>query len=117
MIYIMEKPQAPQVEDENKEINYNKEYKEHRRCPACNRKSNGVKDYQSKRSPKITKTCVKCRISVLKSLKKKPQPRKPTQKETIKALYDILNLIHNDVIKTAIKDKHKLKPFILSRLE
>ena len=108
----MEELNAEQ-QDENKDaINYNQEYKEHKRCPTCNRKSEGVQDYKSKRSNKLTKTCLKCRASVLKSLKKKPQPRKPTQKETIEALYKILDCIDTKVIRDAIKDKHKLKPFI-----
>ena len=94
------------------DIDYNKEYKEHLRCPNCNRPTKGEEEYKNIRSNKITKTCIRCRTSVYKSFKKKPRKKKPTQKETIAALYRIIDSIHEDVVKTAIKDKKDLIQFI-----
>lgn len=60
-------------------------------CPNCNR-STSKEDYISFKDPKIiTKTCLKCRLSVQKSLKKKKE-LSPSTKNTdcIKQLIEIL---------------------------
>ena len=38
-------------------IDYTEEYKEHKRCPQCNRKTMGENDYKHFKNGKIVKTC------------------------------------------------------------
>lgn len=63
------------------------------RCPNCCRKTvNGKEDYISLKNGKITKTCIKCRTSVKKSLIKAKEGKKPNLKnrECIEELMSIL---------------------------
>jgi len=64
------------------------------RCRNCSRKTNGKQDYINKKNGKITKTCIKCRESVKKSLAKikaKHNPVKPLKlSDCVNSLMDIL---------------------------
>lgn len=85
-------------------IDYNKEFSDHLRCPNCSRKTTGVAEYKNIKSGKVTKTCKKCRDSVYKSLKKKPRIKhKPiTQKETIAFYKTLIDTIPSEVLKLHI---------------
>lgn len=53
---------------ENDEAKFCWEINNKRRCPGCQRKTNGVEEYKSNRSPgKITKTCIKCRENYMRA--------------------------------------------------
>ena len=75
----------------NEKVNYIEEYKEHKRCPACNRKTMGENDYKHYKTGKIVKTCKICRLGVMNSYKKRP--KKQTQKERIEELENIIKNI------------------------
>jgi hypothetical protein len=112
-IYI-KKTMTLKVED----IDYNKEYKEHKRCPNCNRKTAGEEQYKNIRSNKLTKTCDKCRSAVYKSYRKKPRvkPKRLKMKDKIDILKSLLGDTDNDKINELIEqhpDKEEyLKTFI-----
>ena len=74
-------------------IDYNKEYTDYLRCRNCNRKTTGKSDFKSQKSDIITKTCITCRKSVLKSVKKNNslKPKKLTLKDKCKAYEKLLN--------------------------
>lgn len=74
-------------------IDYNKEYTDYLRCRNCNRKTTGKEDFKSQKSDIITKTCITCRKSVLKSVKKinLTKPKKPSLKDKCKAYEKLLN--------------------------
>ena len=82
-------------------IDYNKEYKEHLRCPNCNRKTAGIDDYKNIRSGKITKTCAKCRASVYKSYRKIPRIKK--KKITMKEKVELFNILIKDLDKLEVE--------------
>jgi hypothetical protein len=99
-------------------IDYNMEYKEHKRCPNCNRKTTGIEQYQNIRGGGETKTCDKCRKAVYKSYKKKPRnnSRPITMKDKIKVLKTILegytpDNINSLIVSNPICEKY-LKTFI-----
>ena len=77
------------------EINYNDEYKKYLRCRACNRATNGEKDYINKINNKLTKNCIKCRTSATKSQKKNPY-KKQTKKEKIIIYENIICHLKNN---------------------
>jgi len=77
-IFLMEKLSITNVTDEDiiafveSPTDINLEYTEHLRCPNCQRKTTGEKDFYSlvKGSTNIKKTCLKCRRSTYDSYKK-----------------------------------------------
>ena len=83
------------------------EYNNKIRCPSCNRKSNPETDYINEKNGKITKTCIKCRLSVKKSISKKPRIS-ITQKKQIEGLKKIINLIDKDYLHCIINDDLKI---------
>ena len=85
-------------------IDYNKEYKEYKRCLNCNSPTEGIEDYKNLRTGQLTKTCKKCRERVLISYNKKPRVAKknPTNKEIIQALKTIIDQIDGDIITEII---------------
>lgn len=95
-------------------IDYNLEYGNMTRCRGCNRKTNPETDFKNKKNGKQTKTCLKCRNSVLKSLKKNPQviKRKPTIKK-MKELYEvILSKMDTNLINEIIDKDEDLKEYL-----
>lgn len=64
------------------------------RCSNCSRKTQGKEDYINKKNGKITKTCLKCRESVKKSLakiKQKHNPVKPLKlSDCVSSLMEIM---------------------------
>jgi len=64
------------------------------RCKNCSRKTKGKEDFINKKNGNITKTCLKCRESVKKSLAKikaKHQPVKPLKLvDCCNSLFEIL---------------------------
>ena len=72
-------------------IDYTQEYKDHKRCPQCNRKTMGENDYKHFKNNKTVKTCKLCRIGVINSYKKRPKPK--TQKQRLQELENIINKI------------------------
>jgi hypothetical protein len=98
----------------NKAIDYNEEYKEHKRCPNCNRKTAGIEDYKNIRSGNITRTCKKCRECVYKSFKKKPrfQKKKVTLKEIVGTFSDILEDMDKEQLKKIVEKHPEYRPSI-----
>jgi hypothetical protein len=91
-------------------IDYNKEYEDLKRCRNCNRRTDGEQDFINQKNNKRTKTCKKCRLSVIKSLQKRitdgKTEKKLTQKEKITHLTNILkNNINDDFHFTDIEKK------------
>lgn len=84
---------------------YTQEYLEYKRCKTCNRPTQGEEDFRNIKTGSRTKTCQRCRARVLKSYDK---IKKPTQKQQLEALNKVISLIHQDVIKTAVKDDEKI---------
>ena len=73
-----------------KEIkDYEDEYLTHLRCRTCKRKTCGINDYKNRCSESITKTCQKCRNSILKAVikNKEKKPKILTMREKCN-LYD-----------------------------
>ena len=91
-------PEKFKVKEEKKDIDYNTEYKDYLRCNNCNRQTNGIADFKNKKSGRITKTCINCRESVLKSVMKinLTKPPKITLRQRVKLLEDLLR--ENDLI-------------------
>jgi hypothetical protein len=91
-------PEKFKVKEEKKDIDYNTEYKDYLRCRNCNRSTNGIDDFKNKKSGRITKTCINCRQSVLKSVMKinLTKPPKITLRQRVKLLEDLLK--ENDLI-------------------
>ena len=52
-------------------INYNHAYERHLMCRNCGRATGGIGDYMNIKTGRVTKTCQKCRASVLASVLKK----------------------------------------------
>lgn len=90
---------------ETSPIDYNKEYKEYKRCKCCNRVTKGEEDFKNIRSGKLTKTCITCRTSVYASLKKKPRPapkKKLTNKEKIICYMKLVEALDKTVLTETI---------------
>jgi len=102
--------------DNNKscEVDYNLEYKNKLRCPTCHRKTKGEEDYRSLRGggKKITKTCIKCRSSVIKSNRKSTKRRRPSKAEHIKGLKDIIYQVDDNLIDEIIKNNEDLQQYL-----
>lgn len=94
-----------------KVIDYNKEFAEKLRCPACHRKTT-KDDYKSVRGDKITKTCIKCRQSVINWNKKTRPTRKPTKTELIQGLKDIINLVDKETLTALLDNNEELKKYL-----
>lgn len=88
-------------------VDYNKEYKEYKRCKNCNRKTKGIEDFQNIRTKKITKTCIKCRTSVYKSIKNNPRKIiKPlTNKEKLSFYETLMSSLGDEFIKKYTEDQ------------
>lgn len=98
---------------DNDNIDYNTEYAEFRRCRTCNRKTNGVEEYINLKTKKTTKTCIKCRERISKSLKKKLKT-KPTKNKLIEIFARFLNEIEPEKYNEIINDpENKNKDFTL----
>ena len=81
-----------------KEIkDYKEEYLLYLRCPTCKRKTCGLDDYKNRTSGNNTKTCQKCRNSVLKAVikNKEKKPKVLTMREKC-ILYD--NMIKENLL-------------------
>ena len=94
------KPIKPKIIKEIKD--YTAEYLSHLRCSTCKRKTDGLDDYKNRASGNITKTCQKCRNSVLKAVikNKESKPKVLTMREKC-ILYDNMIksnnlLVHSD---------------------
>jgi len=74
-------------------IDYNTEYAEYRRCKTCNRKTNGIEDFTNLKTKKPTKTCMRCRERIRKSINKKVMLTKPPNKIIIETFKSFLNKI------------------------
>ena len=106
--YKQNHPDKFKLKDINKDINYDEEYKNRLRCPACNRRTMGESDFKHSSTDRLVKTCKKCRNSVLKSyqkreMKKEPRIPKKTQKEVIEELKN--NTIHQALINVGLAPK------------
>ncbi len=88
-------------------IDFNKEYEQHLRCPNCNRQANGIDDFRNIKTGRVVKTCIKCRKCVYKSVLKKPRPnRKPiTNKERLATYKFLVGHIPADTLKN-IRDNN-----------
>jgi hypothetical protein len=119
---MTEPPQdeQPAVIETKDAIDYNDEYKKHLRCPTCNRKSNGLDDFKSLKTGRKTKTCVKCRTSVYKSLKKimeKPEyikKKRITQKQQLAIYRDVVSVVGIETLLKALGDNVSLKTSLQS---
>ena len=100
------------TEQEKKTIDYNQEYKNHLRCPSCNRKTNGIEDYKSVRTNRTVKTCIKCRMSVINSNKKNIKPKKPTKNEYIEGLRELIYRFDKDTLNKILEENDKYKIFL-----
>jgi len=99
------------VEDKKK-IDYNDEYKNHLRCPSCNRQCNGIEDFKSVRTNRTVKTCIKCRMSVINSNKKNVKPKKPTKKECVEGLRELIYRFDKDTLNKILEENDKYKIFL-----
>jgi len=102
-----------EISDEEfiKGIDYNTEYRNKLRCPLCNRKTK-KEDYISNRNTKkLTKSCIKCRSSVIKSIRKK-QPLRPSKTEQILGLKDIIERVDKNIIQNILNDDESLKIYL-----
>src|SRR5438874_1418638 len=97
--------------DNDNEIDFNTEYKEHKRCMNCNKPTNGIEDFKNIHTGKLTKTCKKCRENVYASFKKKPRNlTKPPKKDTqIYLLKQLIKKIDKDEINQIIDNDKELK--------
>lgn len=91
---------------QNQCIDYNYEFDNHLRCPNCNRKTQGPENFKNKKTGDITRTCDKCRASVLASVKKNskkyPKKRKPTNKCLLETSKLIISQIDSDILDNII---------------
>jgi hypothetical protein len=95
-----------------KTIDYNEEYKNYLRCRSCNRKSKGIEDYKSVRTNRTVKTCIKCRMSVINSNKKNVRPKKPTKKECVEGLRELIYRFDKDTLNKILDENDKYKIFL-----
>ena len=65
----------------------------YKRCRNCNRQTEGIQDFKNLKTGKITKTCIKCRNSVIKSLQKRASEGKTKKKITMREKMEVLNNI------------------------
>jgi hypothetical protein len=83
-----------------------KEYKEYLRCRNCNRATpDGINDYRNRKTGSLTKTCIKCRNSVYRSLAKKPRLKPTSQKDIMRILVKICNAMSDDDLKSYISEQ------------
>lgn len=79
---------------------FTKEYENHTRCQNCNRKTQGIDDYKNIRTGTNTKTCLKCRKTVYKSLQKKSNiiTKRTNQKDKI-TIYEERLKLYEKILK------------------
>lgn len=94
------------------DIDYNYEYKNFLRCPNCNRQTEGKKNFKNIKSGNITKTCDKCRNSVLVSINKKPRKKKPTMKQLLVISKIIIENIDENELNEIAEKNANIKPFL-----
>ena len=71
------------------------EFEAYKRCRTCKRPTEGVEDF-TLANGRIGKTCIKCRTSVVKSLKLNPHLRPCTTKEKLEAYRILINALCSD---------------------
>ena len=71
---VKTKPRQTREVRKNKVIDFEADFKNHRRCPACKRQTNGVEDFKHLTTGRVVKTCIHCRKCIYKSLKARPRP-------------------------------------------
>lgn len=105
--YKTYKENNPDKFKKNKErtIDYMKEYAEWKRCPQCNKQTEGEEDYQNIRSGNTVKNCRHCRKKVLTAVKQlnSTLPKPITQRDKIELLYEILSQC-DDTLISKLKD-------------
>lgn len=92
--------------------NYEIEYKNHLRCPGCNRKTTGKNNYKNELNGKLTKTCDKCRLSVRKAHKKKPRTVEYKVPEVANVVIKILKLVDETTINEILDKNPDFKPVL-----
>ena len=95
-------------------VDYNDAYENHLMCRNCGRKTQGIEDFMTK-TKKVTKTCQKCRTSVLSSIKKKTRTiSKPmTLKEQNKYLKKVIHGLSEDKLSDLKKDYDLLDTILI----
>jgi hypothetical protein len=71
---VAPKPRQTREVRKNKVIDFEDDFKNHRRCPACKRLTNGIEDFKHLTTGRVVKTCIHCRKCIYKSLKARPRP-------------------------------------------
>jgi len=96
------------IEQEVKEM-LEVEYAEHKRCRRCKQETSGIEEFYSFKNPeKLTKSCNGCRERSREQYRNNPgtrnKYRKPTQKEKIKCLTDIVSRLSEKQLVSLVKD-------------
>lgn len=94
------------------EKNYNELYSNYLMCRNCNRETAGIEDYKSNKTGKVTKTCKKCRSSVLKSQAKKSDVKPLTLKKQIDIMKNALKELESPIIDELCKNQPRLKEIL-----
>lgn len=104
---------------QNAPIDYNAEYRMFMRCPTCNRKCDGIDDFRSIKTRRITKTCIKCRSSVYKSLKKimdKPEykaKKKLTLRQQLAVFKQVIDIVGLTTLTSRLNEHESLKTSLI----